>query len=651
MKKVRFESPLKFSTMTEAECESPRPLIGDHAFIIPPEIQEYTRILPYNSDPAQRFECSNSMPYPTVNKTHLSDLLEKGPKCLPSNELDLSLFDASCYETKAPSRPILKIPERIDTLHQSSDYNFRPALSTVHNQSINSPNILMKDNSFFIRRNNNRDLNCTDNGQIYKQFGRLSLGKENYPLAKKGEFINNMNSPECIQQKQPVSSKLVSIPATQTQYCSCHYCVKTVSNEHCLREKFHCYNAPKKKYCQCCLPKPNNCTHCDHKKQKPPICNFISEQSGNCTVADAVDQKTLAIKRYEENAIPTNTEIVPQNNVLKEKCEPTVADLFKIIKHQNEQLQLLQEKVDKFIYATEKTQQCSEPKEMLQNTEHKISIGVMTSFEVVQTSTVINKEIFKQTNENAQIQCNRSQISIKEVISKAQPTNINFLDGLTPPSNLPPPQAALTNSNTQNNGNEEKILNENSLYNVQVDNATTPFMSPEPSMYLDVRDYSESDASNDDQSNLGWTYYNKVMTHVNGILQDSDIPSSASALYRNARQCVQMHIDKTNVSVTKRVKFGDDPLGLHQPHIYTALNDTSLKMNQLAAKYLKGQPTLAYKEPVKPTTPEPRPADMSIATRNYMERYKLLEGTPKSPTYEMPRFLDITALKQQPKLM
>lgn len=141
------------------------------------------------------------------------------------------------------------------------------------------------------------------------------------------------------------------------------------------------------------------------------------------------------------------------------------------------------------------------------------------------------------------------------------------------------------------------------------------------------------------------------MTHVNGILQDSDIPSSASALYRNARQCVQMQIDKTNVSVTKRVKFGDDPLGLHQPHIYTALNDTSLKMNQLAAKYLKGQPTLAYKEPVKPTTPEPRPVDMSIATRNYMERYKLLEGTPKSPTYEMPRFLDITALKQQPKLM
>ena len=90
-----------------------------------------------------------------------------------------------------------------------------------------------------------------------------------------------------------------------------------------------------------------------------------------------------------------------------------------------------------------------------------------------------------------------------------------------------------------------------------------------------------SEAGSDDQSNVGWTYYNKVMviftnlfffllfldmfllliifcnlqTHVNGMLQDSDMPSSASALYRNTRQqmqTVQMQIDKTNVSVTKR---------------------------------------------------------------------------------------------------
>lgn len=38
------------------------------------------------------------------------------------------------------------------------------------------------------------------------------------------------------------------------------------------------------------------------------------------------------------------------------------------------------------------------------------------------------------------------------------------------------------------------------------------------------------------------------------MLQESDMPSSASALYRNGKQkCLQVHIDKTNVSVAKRL--------------------------------------------------------------------------------------------------
>lgn len=47
-----------------------------------------------------------------------------------------------------------------------------------------------------------------------------------------------------------------------------------------------------------------------------------------------------------------------------------------------------------------------------------------------------------------------------------------------------------------------------------------------------------------------------LQTHVNGMLQESDMPSSASALYRNVRQkCVQMQIDKTNVSAAKRLEI------------------------------------------------------------------------------------------------
>ncbi|KAG6438716.1 hypothetical protein O3G_MSEX000169, partial [Manduca sexta] len=217
---------------------------------------------------------------------------------------------------------------------------------------------------------------------------------------------------------------------------------------------------------------------------------------------------------------------------------PTVSDLFKIIKLQNEQLQLLQEKVDKFLTGAQNVQSMQNNIEhrALQN-EHKISIGVMTSFEMVRTSTIINKEVVKQTNENSQIQCNRSQVSIKEVVSKSQPINLNFLDGIMPmekQNNCHDSNESSGDDHEQDEIiNDEKTLNELSLHNVHVDNATTPLMSPDQSMYLDVQDYSDSEGSCVDQSNVGWTYYNKIMTHVNGMLQDSDMPSSASALYRN----------------------------------------------------------------------------------------------------------------------
>lgn len=72
------------------------------------------------------------------------------------------------------------------------------------------------------------------------------------------------------------------------------------------------------------------------------------------------------------------------------------------------------------------------------------------------------------------------------------------------------------------------------------------------------------------------------------------------------------------------MKFGDDPLGIHQPHIYTCATDTSMKMNQLAAKYLKRAP--APTRAIKPIT---TPIDMSFATRNYMERHKIAHGKIK----------------------
>lgn len=69
--------------------------------------------------------------------------------------------------------------------------------------------------------------------------------------------------------------------------------------------------------------------------------------------------------------------------------------------------------------------------------------------------------------------------------------------------------------------------------------------------------------------------------------------------------------------------FGDDPLSNNQIQApVPPLTDTSLKMNQLAAKYLKnGAPTTNIPSP-KPTGV---PLDMSLATRNYMEKHKIIQ--------------------------
>lgn len=87
---------------------------------------------------------------------------------------------------------------------------------------------------------------------------------------------------------------------------------------------------------------------------------------------------------------------------------------------------------------------------------------------------------------------------------------------------------------------------------------------------------------------------------------------------------VSVVLQGVNNNDFSRVKFGDDPLVIHQPHIYAASTDTSMKMNQLAAKYLKRAPAL--QRATKPTTT----TDMSFATRNYMERHKIVQGKNRS---------------------
>lgn len=74
------------------------------------------------------------------------------------------------------------------------------------------------------------------------------------------------------------------------------------------------------------------------------------------------------------------------------------------------------------------------------------------------------------------------------------------------------------------------------------------------------------------------------------------------------------------------MKFGDELQVLPQPQFqqlnHMATTDTSLKMNQLAAKYLKMAP-----QKQRAVDNAVAPNDLSLATRRYMERHEILQGT------------------------
>lgn len=514
MKKVRFESPVKssrFSTMNESECHSPRPFIERHIQNPPVlydiarnEIQtksnsyESSRVVPYNTDPVHRYECSNSSPYPVVNKTCIPGNHQKGTELLPANELELSMLDTTSYQLQQPCfKPILKVPDNGDCfLNMKKDKGlYQPVLSSIENKPINPPNVLTKDDDFFIRPGKLDKLLPLNINPLHNQFNKLSLDKENEPLMKKTgiKFSSQPNSPMYFHEQMIMQP---TIPQ-YNQNCMCHHCVKVV-NKNCPMPQLQ---NPQQMVCdlKCscpCVPKPKVCTHCKPIEYSCKPCNCdISDSKISLKPQNAVDKKEWAVKMYQQH-VTDSMDIERQTNISKEKREPTVSDLFKIIKLQNEQLQLLQEKVDKFISGTRNVQTKQNITEQiaLNENEHKISIGVMTSFEVVRTSTIINKEVVKQTNDVSQLQCNKSHVSVKEVVSNSSPVNVNFLDGIVPfDKTRQPVENMHTNPVVQQNENviDEKTFNELSLCNVHIDNSTTPMMSPEPSLYLDVRDYSE----------------------------------------------------------------------------------------------------------------------------------------------------------------
>lgn len=542
MKKVRFETPSDNNDrliMESNECQSPRPFLGKGLDSAQVNLcYDYPKIEQIYTNPVQCYEYSDSSPYPLHNKIswEKSEISSTCSTLEPSKDLELSIFDSTSNKSSTTlfTEPFINGKSQSISKSLPTTNVFHSIKNVKQNNFPNIPNVLTKDNGFFIRP----DTSDNDN------FLRKGLWK-----SPNSEVISTQN--KCSLQNGPknihpndlfnINIEYEELGTISEKGCTCHHC-GNINKENCLPQHLCGSNVPNMienksgghqrisectgKHCHWTVPiVPKNVCKSHHDFCAVPSPRQVCYSSGDCNCThlqsnpsvppspqNTVEKKTLAIEKYEQNKNGDSVEIKKSSDSIKEKREPTVADLFKIIKLQNEQLNLLQEKVDKFISNTNVTQQNAIEAIPIQNfrteqvavetldqNHHKISIGVMTSFEMVRTSTFINSK-----HQNAQVQCNASQINLKEVVTNNKPLcENNFLAGITP--------VDISINNNKNNDkfvvlkdvtdlndrqqiiedNVDKTVNELSLCNLQIDNAMTPYMSPDQSLYLNVKDYSE----------------------------------------------------------------------------------------------------------------------------------------------------------------
>nr|XP_018896049.1 PREDICTED: uncharacterized protein LOC109029841 [Bemisia tabaci] len=390
----------------------------------------------------------------------------------------------------------------------------------------------------------------------------------------------------------------------------------------------------------------------------------------------------------------------------------STSDLYQIVLNQTEQLMLLREKVDELL--KEKTPSKAHALSIQQSPQKRTvgiqvnadddlrhrSVGVMTSFCERNSPSPQPRKTppkIKDAEKDCCCSCNHKsspRSSPKDRVSDEDDIGSNRSKKSTPNSS-PFSQDKNDVSLTLNAANLPPVLEQ--------------IPSPEPSVHVEMQDYH---SSSDDESvesvkqnpdNLnhngkqnGWTFYDNVIGQVNNILQNSQeaalqsqpVPKNPINSIRQAtlEQLHKMGIGGVDEKNTCEKRMGQELFPAHFNQIPNQHNlgesDLSLHMNQLAMKYLnKDQFTNAVgiQQDIAVCNMNGG-TNLSFTTLRYLERYHLMPAELKQdfpPTMEccpqenfnhpQPRFenhhlhqvpqhltnkvLDITALKQQPKLL
>lgn len=313
----------------------------------------------------------------------------------------------------------------------------------------------------------------------------------------------------------------------------------------------------------------------------------------------------------------------------KASDEPTVKDLMKIIQQQNEQLICLQKQVSTLLQERNEKPAMTPPQPIQLKTIDpnkgvlpKFAFDVMTSFEVSLKPPPSNKNCYQGPK-------------IQEIF---EPVNVPIQ-----------PYRSTDLSLTLN----EPIVVQEECH------------SPEQSIHVEMQDFSsesEDDEVPSKNSLIGWTIYNNVMDQVNHLLKNSPEQKHNHQVLggntmKQVKQTTLRHLKSVGVNLPNNVPIDDsnDYSSEYSP------NEISFAVKQLLMKYLpdeqlakvnsnKGKQPLSKTKPNYPTNLINRRPEFSMATVQYMEKYNLL-NKDKQSNKQQDNFLDMTALKQQPKLL
>ncbi|XP_066141941.1 SCL-interrupting locus protein homolog [Euwallacea fornicatus] len=236
---------------------------------------------------------------------------------------------------------------------------------------------------------------------------------------------------------------------------------------------------------------------------------------------------------------------------------------------------------------------------------------------------------------------------------------------------------------TQSTQSESKDKDENNFKGTLVDTSlvfkepikvreTCP--SPEPSIQIEMNAFEDSESEDDDTSQVEMTFYKNLMTQVNKILRKAQIQTAEEIAYNageanlnnqtmhKVKEAALKHLRKVGVDVPidESSSSSKDSAGM----CYSQ-DDVSIAVKQLLLKYLPAEHLAKLDQQQSSKNQQAgiknRP-EFSFATVQYMKKYNLIRNTLQNEkeflkplkhqsSKHSPKILDISKLKQQPKLL